>query len=165
MSTKVSPFSKPLPIAVLILLALILDQASKIAVDALLPFEQAVPFGFVPYLYLFRTYNLGVAFSMLASMDGWFIVVMRLVIVTFVLWLWRRTPAEHRFAHPGYALIIAGAFGNIIDRFAYGHVVDFILFHTGSWSFAVFNLADSFISIGAALVVLDEFFGKKPDGR
>lgn len=165
MSSKVSPFSRPIPIALLVVVALALDQASKIAVDALLPFEQAVPFGFVPWLYLFRTYNLGVAFSMLDTLDGWVIVGMRLLIVTFVFWLWRRTPAEHRFAHLGYALIIAGAFGNIIDRFAYGHVVDFILFHTGTWSFAVFNLADSFITIGAGLVILDEFFAKKQDSR
>ncbi len=53
-------------------------------------------------------------------------------------------------------MIIAGALGNILDRFLYGHVVDYVLFHTGSWSFAVFNLADSFITVGACLVVLDE---------
>jgi len=147
-------FSRPLPIVLFVLVALIADQAIKIAVDRTLPFQEAVPV--LPFFYLYRTYNLGVAFSMLSGMDGWFIVGMRICIVLFVLWMWRRTPADHRFAHTGFAMIIAGALGNILDRFLYGHVVDYVLFHTGSWSFAVFNLADSFITVGACLVVLDE---------
>ena len=159
MSVKVSPFSRPLPILLLVVAAILADQASKILVDSLLPLHEAVPV--MPFLALFRTYNLGVAFSMLSGMDGWFIVGMRLLIVAFVIWLWKRTPGERLFAHPGYALIIAGAAGNLIDRFLYGHVVDFILVHTESWSFAVFNLADSFITIGAGLVILDELVGKK----
>jgi signal peptidase II len=107
-------------------------------------------------LALYRTYNLGVAFSMLSGMDGWLIVGMRLVIVAFVIWLWRRSAKDRWLAHLGFALIIAGALGNLVDRFLYGHVIDYILFHTDTWSFAVFNLADSFISVGAAAVILDE---------
>jgi signal peptidase II len=57
--------------------------------------------------------------------------------------LWRRTPPT-AIAHLGFALIIGGALGNLVDRAVYGHVVDYILFHTSTWSFAVFNLADSF---------------------
>ncbi len=53
-------------------------------------------------------------------------------------------------------MIIAGALGNIIDRLTYGYVVDYILFYTQTWSFAVFNLADSFITIGAIFIVIDE---------
>ncbi len=58
-------------------------------------------------------------------------------------------------------MIIAGALGNLFDRFLYGHVVDYILFHTGTWSFAVFNLADSFITIGAGCVIIDELVGSR----
>ncbi|MFN6985069.1 MAG: signal peptidase II, partial [Rhizobium oryzihabitans] len=94
---------------------------------------------------------------MLSDMHGWFIVSMRLVIVVFVLWLWRKTAADRTFAHLGFAFIIAGAAGNLLDRFFYGHVIDYILFHTDTWSFAVFNLADTFITIGAGCVILDEF--------
>src|SRR5690606_6743337 len=57
------------------------------------------------------------------------------------------------------ALIFGGAVGNLIDRAVYGHVIDYILFHTPVWSFAVFNLADTFITLGAGLVILDEFVG------
>jgi signal peptidase II len=152
---KPALFSRPLPILVFIVVAVILDQAIKFAVDRWLPLQESVPV--MPMLALYRTYNVGVAFSMLSGMDGWFIVGMRLVIVAFVLWLWRRTSKDRWLAHLGFALIIAGALGNLVDRFLYGHVIDYILFHTETWSFAVFNLADSFISVGAAAVILDEF--------
>ena len=152
-------FTRPLPVVLIILLLVVLDQASKYAVEQYLPFQVAVPV--VPTLYLYRTYNLGVAFSLLADTSGFLIVTMRLAIVAFVLWLWRRTGPERFLAHPGFALIVAGAIGNIIDRFVYGHVIDYVLFSTGSWSFAVFNLADSFITIGAILVVLDELLSSK----
>ncbi|WP_454847977.1 signal peptidase II [Rhizobium binxianense] len=156
-------FSRPVPILIFIVVAVLVDQIVKIAVDRYLPLQEAVPV--VPMLALYRTYNLGVAFSMLSGMDGWFIVGMRLVIVAFVLWLWRRTAKDRWLAHLGYALIIAGAIGNLIDRFAYGHVIDYILFHTESWSFAVFNLADSFITIGAGCVILDELLVPKKADR
>jgi signal peptidase II len=152
--TKPALFSRLVPAVSLIVIALILDQVIKIMVETYLPLQEMVPV--MPFLALYRTYNLGVAFSMLADMEGWFIVSMRLVIVGFVIWLWRKTDADRTFAHLGFALIIAGAAGNIFDRFLYGHVIDYILFHTQTWSFAVFNLADSFISVGAACVILDE---------
>lgn len=151
---KPALFSRPLPILIFIVAAVVLDQVVKIMVDNWLPLQEMVPV--IPMLALYRTYNLGVAFSMLSGMDGWFIVGMRLVIVVFVLWLWRRTPNHRWLAHLGFALIIAGALGNLIDRFLYGHVIDYILFHTQTWSFAVFNLADSFITVGAGCVILDE---------
>ncbi|KIQ04607.1 lipoprotein signal peptidase [Agrobacterium tumefaciens] len=152
--TKPALFSRLVPAVSLIVIALILDQVIKIMVETYLPLQEMVPV--VPFLALYRTYNLGVAFSMLADMEGWFIVTMRLVIVGFVIWLWRKTDDDRTFAHLGFALIIAGAAGNIFDRFLYGHVIDYILFHTQTWSFAVFNLADSFITIGAGCVILDE---------
>ncbi|TZG37998.1 signal peptidase II [Agrobacterium sp. B1(2019)] len=152
---KAALFSKLGPAFALIAAALVLDQIVKQLVEAYLPLQEMVPVA--PFLALYRTYNLGVAFSMLEDMHGWFIVSMRLVIVVFVLWLWRKTAADRTFAHLGFAFIIAGAAGNLLDRFFYGHVIDYILFHTQTWSFAVFNLADSFITIGAACVILDEF--------
>jgi signal peptidase II len=159
MTQRVAFLSRPLTAAVVIILAVILDQAIKIAVEAYLPMHELVPV--IPYLALFRTYNLGVAFSLLSGMEREFIIGMRIIIVGFVIWLWRRTPVSRTFAHTGFALIIAGAFGNLIDGLIYGHVIDYILFHTETWSFAVFNLADSFITIGAGLVILDEIVGSK----
>ncbi|WLR92815.1 signal peptidase II [Shinella zoogloeoides] len=154
MTERIPLMSRPVPVIVVILLALLLDQAVKFAVEMWLPFQEAVHV--VPMLALYRTYNYGVAFSMLSGMEGWFIVTLRLFVVGFVIWLWRQTPKERGLAHAGYAFIIAGAFGNLIDRALFGYVIDYILFYTEMWSFAVFNLADSFITIGAGLVILDE---------
>ncbi|WVT73566.1 signal peptidase II [Sinorhizobium chiapasense] len=163
MSEKQVLFSRPLPIAVFILLALITDQVIKYLVELYLPFNQAVHV--VPMLALYRTYNYGVAFSMLSGMEGWFIVGMRLAVVAFVLWLWKRTPKDRFFAHFGYALIIAGALGNLVDRLIFGYVIDYILFYTETWSFAVFNLADTFITIGAGAIILDELLHAKKADR
>lgn len=163
MSEKQVLFSRPLPIAVFIALALAADQLIKYLVEAYLPFNEAVPV--VPMLALYRTYNYGVAFSMLSGMEGWFIVGMRLIVVAFVLWLWRRTPKDRFFAHFGYALIIAGALGNLVDRLLFGYVIDYILFYTETWSFAVFNLADTFITLGAGAIILDELLQAKKANR
>ncbi len=156
---KPALFSRPAPAIAFILLAVLADQIIKVLVEKYLPLQEMVPV--IPFLALYRTYNLGVAFSMLSGMEGWAIVTMRLLIVAFVIWLWRKTDGDRTFAHLGFTLIIAGAAGNIFDRFLYGHVVDYILFHTETWSFAVFNLADSFITIGAGCVILDELLQAK----
>lgn len=160
---RVPFFSRTIVAAAVVVLMLTADQLIKVAVETWLPLQQDVPL--LPFLALYRTYNLGVAFSLLADMDGWFIVGMRLVIVGFVLWLWKRTPPAHWLAHLGFALVIAGALGNIIDRFVYGHVVDYILFHTASWSFAVFNLADACITVGAGCILLNEWLAPKEQDR
>ena len=134
--------------------AVALDQLIKWLVETRLPFHEMVPV--MPMLALYRTWNEGIAFSLLRDMpDTWLLGLTALVIV-FVSYLWWRNPVGRPIAHYGYALIISGALGNLIDRAVYGHVVDYILFYTQTWSFAVFNLADSFISVGAGLIVLDE---------
>lgn len=154
---KVSLFSRAVPAILLIVALLILDQLTKIAVDHYLPLQE--PVHLLPVLSLYRTYNTGVAFSMFDETPGYLIVGLRLAIVAFVSWLWVKTPASRWIAHLGFVLVIAGAFGNLLDRFLYGHVIDFVLFHVGTWSFAVFNLADSFITVGAVLIGFDEIFG------
>lgn len=163
MNERRSLFSRPLPVAVLIVIAVLLDQVIKVLVERGLPFQEAVPV--VPMLALYRTHNFGVAFSMLSGLEGWLIVGLRLAVVGFVIWLWRRTPGDRFFAHLGYALIIAGAVGNLIDRFLFGYVIDYVLFYTDTWSFAVFNLADSFITIGAGAIILDEILRMRSPDR
>ena len=141
--------------AALAVLAIALDQWVKYLVETGRPFQQRVDL--VPFLSLYRTYNTGIAFSMLSSFGDTGLIVISLVVSAFIVYLaWRSRPGQI-FARLGFALILGGAMGNLIDRAAYGHVVDYILLHTQNWSFAVFNLADAFITVGAALVVLEEF--------
>ena len=111
----------------------------------------------MPFLALFRTYNTGIAFSMFSSLSDTGLIAVAAAVVAFVLYLAVKTPPNQVLARIGFAFIVGGALGNVIDRTVYGHVIDYILFHTPVWSFAVFNLADVFISVGAAAVVLDEF--------
>ena len=68
------------------------------------------------------------------------------------------TRPDQVLARSGFAFVVGGAVGNLIDRVAYGHVIDYILFHTPLFTFAVFNLADALITVGACLVVAQEFF-------
>lgn len=139
----------------LVIVCIIADQAIKWIAEARLPFEELVPV--LPFLGLYRTWNTGIAFSSLASLGPTLLIAMTLVIITFVGWLWSRTGLDKRYARLGFALITAGAIGNLIDRAFYGHVIDYILFHTPAWSFAVFNLADALISFGAFFILLQEF--------
>jgi signal peptidase II len=148
------------PYALLVVAAISLDQWVKYLVETGLAFQEK--FDLVPFLALYRTYNTGIAFSMFSSFGDTGLVVIAVLVVAFVLYLATRTPPGHVLARTGFALIIGGALGNLLDRATYGHVIDYILFHTPVWSFAVFNLADAFISIGAVLVVFNElFWGKK----
>ncbi|MDR7034412.1 signal peptidase II [Mesorhizobium sp. BE184] len=143
------------PYLLLVAVAIALDQWIKHLVETTLAFQEKVDL--VPFLALFRTYNTGIAFSMLSSFGDTGLIVVSLVVAAFVLYLATRTTPGQVIARVGFALIVGGALGNLIDRAVYGHVIDYILFHTPVWSFAVFNLADVFISVGAALVVLEEF--------
>lgn len=149
-------FARPPVAAAFIIVALLLDQLIKYLVEQHLPFEQMVDM--VPHLALYRTWNEGVAFSFLSGMSGWAIVVMRLAIVAFIVWWWRSSEHPSGLSHLGFCMVVAGAAGNIVDRLIYGHVVDYVLFHTETWSFAVFNLADSLITVGAVLIGFCEIF-------
>lgn len=149
--------------AILAIVAIALDQLIKYAVESGLPFQEKIDL--LPFLALFRTYNTGIAFSMLSSFGDTGLIVISLVVSAFIVYLALRSTPRQIFARLGFALILGGAMGNVIDRAIYGHVVDYILFHTPHWSFAVFNLADVFISVGAFLVVVEEFIGWRYEVR
>jgi len=145
------------PYALLTIAAIALDQWIKYWVETGLELHQ--PVEILPFLALFRTYNTGIAFSMLDSFGDIGLIAVSVCVVAFVLYLAAKTEPGQVLARIGFALIVGGALGNVIDRAVYGHVIDYILFHTPSWSFAVFNLADAFITVGAVAVVFDEFIG------
>ena len=151
------------PYALLTIVAIALDQWIKYWVETGLAFQEKVDL--VPFLALFRTYNTGIAFSMLDTFGDTGLIVVSICVVAFVLYLAAKTMPGQILARIGFALIVGGALGNVIDRAVYGHVIDYILFHTPSWSFAVFNLADAFITVGAVAVVLDEFVGWRREPR
>ena len=141
--------------AAIVVLAVVADQAIKAAVVAEMPLGSAIEL--LPFLALYHARNEGIAFSMFAGFDDIALVLMAGAVLVFVAWLWWKTPADRKLTHFAFAIIVGGAIGNLIDRVLLGYVTDYVLFHTPVWSFAVFNLADAFISVGAAIIVFDEF--------
>jgi signal peptidase II len=149
-----------LGIALVILLA---DQLTKLLiVDSFaLGDSQTV----TTFFNLVRVHNSGAAFSMLSTASGWqrwFFTAIGIVATFFILWLLRSHPTQKLFCF-ALALVLGGAVGNVIDRIAYGHVIDFLDFHWDALSpvffqghFPAFNVADSAISVGAVCLILDE---------
>jgi signal peptidase II len=143
-----------LPLSLAVIVA---DQASKAWIlHHFFLFERV---HLLPVLDLILTYNTGAAFSMLADAAGWqrwvFVILALGVSVTLVLWLRRLAAASHALIACGLALIVGGALGNMLDRLRLGHVIDFIHAHWGPHYFPAFNVADSAITIGAGLLLLD----------
>jgi len=104
-------------------------------------------------------YNKGAAFSFLANAPGWqtpLLIGFALVAIAIVVTLLVRSP-ERRMLSCGLALILGGALGNVIDRLRFGKVVDFLDFHAAGWHWPAFNVADSAITVGAVLLILDGF--------
>ena len=111
----------------------------------------------LPFLSLYHARNPGIAFSMLSSVSDWGLIALTFCIICFVIWLWKNAGPEKSLSRFGFLLVIGGAIGNLIDRVRFHYVIDYISFHISDvFSFAIFNLADSFITIGAVLIVLDE---------
>ena len=111
-----------------------------------------------PFFNIVRVHNTGAAFSFLAGAAGWqrwFFIVLGVVAAAFIVWLLARHGAQRLFGW-ALALILGGAVGNVIDRVLHGHVVDFIQVHWRGWYFPSFNVADSAITVGAGLLILDE---------
>jgi len=139
------------------LAVIVLDQATKFAITrSLREFDEIV---LLPVLSIVRLHNEGAAFSFLSEASGWqrwfFTALAIAVSIGILIWLRRLPPRGHGVLAAGLAFVLGGALGNVIDRVLWGHVIDFIRVHYGGWSFPAFNVADSAITIGAALIILD----------
>ena len=110
------------------------------------------------FFNLVRVHNTGAAFSFLAGASGWqrwFFVGIGVAATVFIVWMLRSHGGQRLFA-TALALILGGAVGNVVDRLLHGYVVDFLQFHWGGWYFPSFNVADSAITVGAVLLIVDE---------
>jgi signal peptidase II len=137
---------------------ILLDRVTKELASRLLELYQPVPV--LPSFNLTLMHNQGAAFSFLSDAGGWqrwfFTIIAVAVSAGLVLWL-RRLDRSQRWLAVAFALIIGGALGNVWDRVTLGYVVDFIEVYYGAWSWPAFNIADSAISIGAVMVLIDSF--------
>jgi signal peptidase II len=141
----------------------VLDYLSKLAALAWLSPGESL--AVLPFFNLVLVFNKGAAFSFLASQPGWqapfFITVA--VVASIVLSVLILRNADKNLFAGGLALILGGALGNLYDRVVYGHVVDFLDFHAAGWHWPAFNVADSAITVGAAILIVESFIEKKPD--
>lgn len=148
--------NKYLPYIATSFVAVILDQITKWAVLA--KFEDFERLNIIPNFFdLTLVYNYGAAFSLLANAGGWqkyFFVALAFVISGWLVNEIRKGEMG-KLGNFAAAMIIGGAFGNVIDRFIHGKVVDFILVYYQNWYYPAFNVADSFICVGVALLVID----------
>jgi signal peptidase II len=139
---------------------LVLDQASKLVVQAyFVPYQDVV--AVTPFFNLVHVHNPGAAFSLFADQGGWqrwFFLAVALVASGVILWLLAGTRGRAPFCI-ALTLILGGALGNVIDRLAYGHVIDFLDFHVAGWHWPAFNVADAAITVGAGLLIWDGLWG------
>ena len=146
-------------------LAIVLDQITKLAVLArLAPYQDVV--AVTSFFNLVHVHNTGAAFSLFADQGGWqklFFLTVALVASGVIAWLLRK-PGGRVVYYAALALILGGALGNVIDRLAYGHVIDFLDFHAGGWHWPAFNVADSAITLGALLLIRDGLRHDPKDG-
>jgi len=137
-------------------IVILLDQLSKIAITKILAYGESIRI--TSFFNLVLAYNKGAAFSFLASESGWqryFFTAISIAAILFILFLLRKHAGQKLFCW-ALALVLGGAIGNLIDRVLYGHVVDFLDVHLHGWHWPAFNIADSGITIGAVLFVIDE---------
>jgi len=138
-------------------IVILIDQITKITITRMFTHGEEKPL--TGFFNLVLAYNEGAAFSFLAAQGGWqrwFFAGIAIVAVLFIIHLLRKHAGQRMFCW-ALALIMGGALGNLIDRVAYGHVIDFLDFHwRGIGHFPAFNVADSAICIGAFLFIVDE---------
>jgi len=146
------------------LAVIVLDHITKYIASTNLEYGQLVPL--LPVLDLTLLHNKGAAFSFLSDAGGWqrwfFTTVAIGVSAWIALWL-NRLPREKRWLSASLALILGGAVGNLIDRVIQGYVVDFIFVHWGDSYFPAFNVADSAITVGAIMMMVDVLFLDRED--
>ena len=147
------------------LLAIILDQGSKLAITSSMQLYQSIQI--IPYFRLTYVHNTGAAFSFLSEAGGWqrwFFAGLALVISAVIaVWLSRLKPHETLLA-VALSLVLGGAIGNLIDRLAYGYVIDFLDVYYQTWHWPAFNIADSAITLGVILMLVESFgLGKSED--
>ena len=146
------------------LLVLALDQATKWIVDHSMHVYQTIEL--LPFFQLTYLRNQGAAFSFLSDAGGWqrwfFVALSVTFSVGIACWLFR-LPQGRRWEAAAWSLVLGGAVGNLIDRVIFGYVIDFLDVFYSQWHWPAFNVADSAITVGIAMLLIDSFRSPSPD--
>lgn len=137
-------------------LVIVLDQASKLLVDATMQLHETIEL--LPLFQLTYVRNTGASFGFLAQAGGWqrwlFVGIASTASFAMIFWL-KRLPKDRRWEAAAWSLVLAGALGNLIDRIAYGYVIDFFDAFYQHWHFPAFNVADSAITVGVGILLVE----------
>ena len=148
----------------LTILWVVIDQITKQWVAGSFDYRETL--AVLPFFNITYVHNPGAAFSFLADQGGWqrwfFTAIAAIASIIFIVWL-AKTSKKQTMLSISFALILSGAVGNLIDRVLFGYVIDFLDFHWSGTHFPAFNVADSMIFIGAALMLLDSFMNPEPE--
>lgn len=152
--------------SIIILLSIILltlDQISKILVIKLLSFKEPITI-IKNFFYLTYIQNKGAAFSILTG-ERILLILISIIIIIYLINYIKKNKPQTKLDYISISLVIGGALGNLIDRIIRGSVVDFLDFHIFSYNFPVFNLADTFITIGVILLIINLNRKEQKDGN
>lgn len=140
-----------------------LDQSTKRLVDTSMRLYQSIEL--LPYFQLTYLRNQGAAFSFLSQAGGWqrwFFIALAIIASSLICYWLHRLDKDRRWEAAAWALVLGGALGNLIDRILYGYVIDFLDAYYGEWHFPAFNVADSAITVGVAMLLIDSFRSREP---
>lgn len=144
-------------------LVVAVDQWTKWLVDSSMQLYQSIEL--VPFFQLTYLRNQGAAFSFLAGAGGWqrwFFIGLAVTASALICYWLKRMEKHQRWEAAAWALVLGGALGNLIDRVVYGYVIDFLDVYYGQWHWPAFNVADSAITIGVAMLLIDSLRTRSP---
>lgn len=144
-------------------LVIVIDQATKRVVDTTMQLYQSIDL--IPCFQLTYLRNQGAAFSFLSGAGGWqrwFFIGLAIIASVFICFWLKKLERNQRWEAIAWSLVLGGALGNLIDRILYGYVIDFLDVYVGEWHWPAFNVADSAITVGVIMLLLDSF---KPPSR
>lgn len=139
-------------------LVIVIDQATKRVVDTTMQLYQSIEL--IPCFQLTYLRNQGAAFSFLSGAGGWqrwFFIGLAIVASVFICFWLKKLNRSQRWEAVAWSLVLGGALGNLIDRILYGYVIDFLDVYVGEWHWPAFNVADSAITVGVVMLLLDSF--------
>lgn len=144
------------------IIALVLDQCSKQAVVQSMSLYESIQI--IPFFNFTYVHNYGAAFSILYDAGGWqryFLSAIAIGVSGLIVWWLKSTTRDQILLPVAFSFILGGALGNVFDRIMHGYVIDFLDFYYGTSHWPAFNIADSAIFIGAALLIIDMFINKE----
>ena len=139
-------------------LVIVIDQATKRVVDTTMQLYQSIEL--IPCFQLTYLRNQGAAFSFLSGAGGWqrwFFIGLAIIASVFICFWLKKLDRSQRWEAVAWSLVLGGALGNLIDRILFGYVIDFLDVYVGEWHWPAFNVADSAITVGVVMLLLDSF--------